>query len=146
VTLLALVGVGLMLPRVLGLAVYASERRLGLMATVRLMVAVAAETVLSTLIAPVQILHQSRAVAAALSGHDGGWKSHQTEQVPLRHLARFHGAETLIGLTLAALIATGQVTLWLAPVALGLTLALPLSWGVQRQVRYLNLFNLPRDA
>jgi len=146
VALLAFVGLALVLPRLLGTVVYVAERRLGILATTRLALAVVAETILSTLVAPVQMLHQSRAVVAALSGHDGGWKAHQTERVPLGDLARFHAAETLIGIALTIAVAAGLATVWLAPVALGLVLAVPLSWCVQRPVRRLRLFDLPREG
>lgn len=40
---------------------------------------------------------------------------------------RFHGRETGLGLGLVALALTGQLSLWLVPVAAGLCLTVPLA-------------------
>lgn len=145
VALLAAVAMGLAVPRILGIATYVTENRVGVLGAFRVMLAALAETLLTTLAAPVQMLHQTRAVLAALSGRDGGWKAHQTEQVPLADLARFHATEMVLGAVLAVLIGAGLLTVWLAPVATGLLLAVPLSWSVQRGTGGFTLFDLQRS-
>jgi membrane glycosyltransferase len=73
------------------------------------------EVALSVLVAPALMVQQVRAVLRTLAGFDGGWAPHLSGQPTLATLLRFHAVETLIGLSLLALAAGGQLTSWHLP-------------------------------
>ncbi|MEM8980069.1 MAG: glucans biosynthesis glucosyltransferase MdoH [Pseudomonadota bacterium] len=84
----------------------------------------ALEIGLSVLFAPVMMVQQSQAVGRALLGLGPGWgaQARSTENSGTwRALLQFHWMETLLGAGLAAGIATGYISFWLAPIALSLT-------------------------
>ena len=90
-----------------------------------------AETLLSTLIAPLIMFSHTRSLAAILAGRDSGWTAQAREETgpSLMRVVRLHAAETVLGLALAlaALASSPQAFLWMAPVIAGLILAIPLS-------------------
>jgi membrane glycosyltransferase len=115
---------------------------------------VVAELVLSSLIAPVMMLMQSAAVLGIITGRDTGWKAQRRDDgsIPFRVVARHHRTHTVCGVVLAiAAYAVSPVLLaWLAPVVLGLVLAIPLSAFTGRPplgqvVRRLGLLSTPEE-
>ena len=90
-----------------------------------------AETLLSTLIAPLIMLSHTRSLVAILAGRDSGWAAQAREETgpSLMRVARLHAAETGLGLALAlaAMASSPRAFLWMAPVIAGLILAIPLS-------------------
>jgi membrane glycosyltransferase len=93
---------------------------------------VVCETLVSALLAPVQMLMQTRIVIDVLLGRDAGWVTQQRREqdAPLEIVARQHLGHTLIGLALSlgTFMLSVQVWLWLLPVWLGLSLAIPIVW------------------
>jgi membrane glycosyltransferase len=75
------------------------------------------------------MVQQTGAVLRGLFGRSNRWTPSRGAEshYGLADLAKFHWAETLIGLGLMTGIAMGFVTLWLLPIALSLLLAIPLS-------------------
>jgi membrane glycosyltransferase len=94
-----------------------------------------AEAALSVLLAPTLMVHQVRAVLRTLAGVNGGWAPHSATRPGLAALVRFHGVETALGLGLLTLAARGDLTPWLWPIGISLSLAIPVSWLVQREMR-----------
>jgi membrane glycosyltransferase len=123
----------LFLPKLLACAVAISDRTLrqGYGGLRRLCASVVAEIVLSTLIAPVMMLTQTKAVIEVLAGRDAGWRPQRRtlDGLSAGEALRFHGWHMAYGVLLcaAALTAAPALLLWMAPVILGLVLAAPLS-------------------
>lgn len=124
----------LFLPKVLGTvaAVMNSRLRRGLGGAGRVLASVAAETVLSALIAPVLMVVQSRFVAEILCGRDSGWSAQNRDDCdpPWPFVLSRHIAHVCAGVALgvAATAVSLATLLWLAPVVLGLILSALLSW------------------
>ncbi len=120
-------------PKLIGMADYLIEhgrtRPLGNFALWAL-----AEATLSVLLAPTLMVHQVRAVLRTLVGINGGWAPHSATRPGLAALARFHAVETALGLCLLTLAAVGDLSPWLLPIGISLSLAIPLSWLVQREM------------
>ena len=89
-----------------------------------------AEIALAAILAPIMMVQHVQAVLRAVAGFDAGWapQNRAGSAYGLNVLLRFHAVETLAGVVLCALVATGTVSPWLAPVAVPLLLAVPLSW------------------
>lgn len=134
-SLVALVFLMLLGPKVLGVVAHICDRGLSPSRAPGFALSIITEIVLSILIAPALMLHQVRAVLRTLAGFDGGWIPHAADRPSLPILLQFHAIESVLGLGLIALAATGLLTLWLVPVALSLVLTVPLSWLVQRECR-----------
>ncbi len=143
-------------PKVMAFAAMtASEEALAGFGGVRSALAgMAAEMVLSTLIAPVMMLNQVRALASILSGRDSGWPAQTREEgvLSLNEAVRRHGVDTLAGLALGgtALCASWAALLWLSPVILGLLSAIPLAILTSRRdlglkARGAGLFLIPEE-
>jgi membrane glycosyltransferase len=120
----------------------------------RIGLSVLVETVLSSLIAPVMMLMQSAEVMGIVTGRDAGWKAQRRDDgsIPLRAVARRHRTHTLCGIALAvAAYAVSPVFLaWMAPVVLGLVLAIPVSavtgWqALGKAARRLGLLVTPEE-
>jgi membrane glycosyltransferase len=83
------------------------------------------------LLAPVAMSVQSIAVVSILAGHDGGWRPQRRDDghIALREIARRYALHTLFGLALgvAAYLVAPSLFLWMSPVVLGLSLAIPLA-------------------
>lgn len=93
----------------------------------RLMASALFETLLSALIAPVQMLIQTRQIGEILSGHNSGWEAQlRLGSTPgWGTVWRRHGWHVALGLaTLAVMVelAPGQL-IWLSPILAGLILA-----------------------
>jgi membrane glycosyltransferase len=138
----ALVGLLLMAPKLLGIIGHIRDQGLALTDAPRFVLSVLAEITLSALLAPLQMVHQVRAVLRTLAGFDGGWMPHVSGASGLRHLVRFHATETLLGAVLLSLWAAGMVSHWLLPVAISLCLSVPLAALVQLPV---SVFHRPKE-
>ncbi len=107
-----------------------SERR-GFGGAIAAFFSIVIEIFLSALIAPVMMLFQSHAVATALLGSDAGWQVQRRDDgsLPFSELLRRYGRLTLVGILLgaAAFAVSLSLFLWMAPVIVGLLLAMPLA-------------------
>jgi membrane glycosyltransferase len=146
----------LVMPKVLGYILLLKDRqtvrRCGGM--LRTGVGVLVEIVLSSLIAPIMMVIQSVDVVGIVTGRDAGWKAQRRDDgsVPFRAIARRHRSHTVFGVLLAAVAyaVSPQLLAWLAPVLLGLVLAIPVSavTGSQRlgkAVRRRGLLTTPEE-
>lgn len=123
----------LILPKLLALIaalVRRGERR-SFGGGLRLIAGVIVEVVLSALIAPAMMVFQSQAVTSVLLGRDSGWQVQRRDdgRLPFAELMRRYGPLTLIGLLLAAAAyaVSFSLFLWMTPVTVGLSLAMPLA-------------------
>ncbi len=87
------------------------------------------EIILSIVYAPILMVQQTVAVIRTGLGISEGWVPQRTGRGHYGWwmLLRFHGLETVAGVSLAMGIGSGLVTLWLLPIAISLSLAVPLS-------------------
>ncbi len=136
----------LLIPKVLGcIAVLANAAdRRGCGGTIRLLLGLLLETLLAGLLAPVVMLTQSIDVVSIVCGQDSGWHPQRREDgaARLRETARLYRRHTLLGLAMgiAAWMVAPSLALWMSPVVLGLTLAIPLVALTSR--RYVTLGRL----
>ncbi|MTI03868.1 glucans biosynthesis glucosyltransferase MdoH [Roseibium sp. RKSG952] len=88
-----------------------------------------AEVVLSILYAPILMVQQMIAVFRTALGIQKGWSPQARDggTYGLRALVLCHTLETISGVALSAGIMAGLVSVWLAPIAISLALAIPLS-------------------
>lgn len=131
--LLALGVVALLLaPRLIGLVDHMI--RVGVPRGNRLRFAATAviEFVVATLVAPVMLVQHVMIIARACTGFDAGWMPHEKGALSIRRAIKLHGLETALGLALLLGIEAGLLSLWLAPVVLGLLLAAPVAVLVGR--------------
>jgi membrane glycosyltransferase len=123
----------LILPKLLALiaALVRGNERRSFGGGLRLTAGVVVEVVLSALIAPAMMVFQSQAVMSVLAGRDSGWQVQRRDDgsLPFDELMRRYGPLTLIGLLLgvAAYAVSFSLFLWMTPVTVGLSLALPLA-------------------
>jgi membrane glycosyltransferase len=127
-----------MLPKIVGLALgvrsRAARTRNG--GAAGLTGGVLVETVFSMLVAPILMLTQSTAVFQILLGRDSGWKAQRRDDgsMLIKDALKFHRWHVVIG-AIAALLCwqvSPQVTGWMAPILLGLTLSVGLTWWTSR--------------
>ena len=89
-----------------------------------------AETLLSGLLAPVMMIFQSSAVAEILFGRDAGWQVQRRDdgEVARNEVIRRYALPSLIGIVMAATAyaVSLPLLLWMAPVIVGLLLAVPI--------------------
>ena len=119
-------------PKILGylaMLLNPAERR-GCGGALRALLSVLIESVLAALMAPIVMYVQSRGVAEVLAGKDSGWESQRRDDgsLPLSGLLKSYGGLSLFGLLMGvlALFASPSLAAWMAPVTLGLVLAVPL--------------------
>ncbi len=131
VRMFALTMVVLLAPKVLGyLAMLLDpvERR-GCGGGIRALVSMLLETVLAALMAPVVMYVQSRGVAEVLAGKDSGWDAQQRDdgRVSWMALVRGYGGLSVFGLFmgLLAYAVSPSLAAWMAPVVIGMVLAVP---------------------
>jgi membrane glycosyltransferase len=112
------------------------------------------ETIVSALIAPVMMLMQSRAVTEILMGRDSGWATQQRDgsRASIATLALQYRLPTIVGilLALAAYSVSLPLLLWMLPVILGLSLAVPVvaftsAGALGRRLRSLGVFLTPEE-
>ncbi len=124
----------LLLPKFLGTALILADRRRrsDFGGSARLAASLVTEIVLSSLIAPVMMLVQTIAVASILMGRDAGWATQNRDDGSLAFENAWycHAGHMIFGLLLVGASAAVSVsaTLWMAPIAVGLVLAPPLTW------------------
>ena len=128
--LLAAVASVLFVPKILA-AMLAARRAASYGGTLRLAFSVVAEMLMSALLAPVRMLFHSQFVAAALLGWSLQWKSpaRADKSTSITQALRRHGLQTVIGLAWMGLVAwkAPDALPWIALVAAGLLLAIPIS-------------------
>lgn len=123
----------LILPKLLALiaALFRGSERRSFGGGLRLMAGVIVEIILSALIAPAMMVFQTSAVFSVLAGRDSGWQVQRRDDgsLPFAELMRRYGPLTLIGLLLAAAAyaVSFSLFLWMTPVTVGLSLAMPLA-------------------
>ncbi|WP_297748551.1 glucans biosynthesis glucosyltransferase MdoH [Hydrogenophaga sp.] len=122
----------LFMPRVLGLlAVFLRREQKNFGGTGTLLGSAAVETVLALLQAPIRMLAHSLFVLVAITGIQLDWKSPPREAAGVRWrdaAARLAPMTLVIGLLAVGVTAiNAQALIWLAPVALPLLLAVPLT-------------------
>ncbi len=131
------------------------EARRGAGGAWRALLSVLIETLIGGLIAPVAMLIQTMAVAGILAGRDSGWNAQRRAdgRVPLREVWRAYWLYTLFGLILAGIAwaVSPSLFLWMTPVLLGLTLAVPLAAltadrAPGRLLWRLGLLRIPEEA
>ncbi len=114
----------------------------------------AVETALSALIAPLIMISHTRSLAEVLAGRDSGWAAQAREVggASLRQAVRLHAGDTVVGLILVVvtLIASPDSLIWMAPVVIGLTCAIPLTLAlasarVARFAREAGLLLVPEE-
>ena len=147
----------LLVPKLLGawVVVLHREDRRGCGGVLGLLISIPLEVVLAGLIAPVVMLTQSLHVISILLGRDSGWNAQRRSdgRIPLRVTARQYRWHTLLGLTLGgfAWAVSTSLALWMLPVVLGLSLAIPLaaataSGAAGRALRRLGLLRIPEET
>ncbi|RYG14154.1 MAG: glucans biosynthesis glucosyltransferase MdoH [Burkholderiales bacterium] len=119
-------------PKILGylaLLTDTAERR-ACGGALRVLVGILIESVLAALMAPIVMYVQSRGVAEVLAGKDSGWEPQRRDDgsLPFSALVKSYGGLTLFGLFIGVLAAMASPALaaWMAPVILGMVLAVPL--------------------
>jgi membrane glycosyltransferase len=97
----------------------------------RVLAGIVIETLLSGLIAPVMMIFQSSAVAEILLGRDAGWQVQRRDdgEVSRHAMIRKYATPTLFGIamSISAYAVSLPLLLWMAPVILGLLLAVPIA-------------------
>ncbi|SFG86349.1 membrane glycosyltransferase [Palleronia marisminoris] len=142
--------VGLLLLPKVGIlaAAIASDRTKGFGGAARTTASVLAETLLSSLIAPIMLMYQSRAVIEVLSGKDGGWPATMRGEGRLS-LSEGRAAAGWISLSgLAALCVVAwlgrDLLFWLLPVTLPM-IAAPLLIAATSRPAPRGLFTAPDE-
>jgi membrane glycosyltransferase len=147
----------LLTPKLLGLVLLCRDRQMvrrygGLL---RVGLSVLFETVVSALLAPVMMVMQSAVVLGTLTGRDVGWRTQRRDDgsIPWRAVVRQHRLHTLCGvvLAIAAYMVSPPFLAWLAPVVVGLLLAIPVSaltgqQALGRAIRRLGLLLTPEET
>jgi membrane glycosyltransferase len=121
----------LLMPKVLGyfaMLLDPVERR-GCGGAIRAFLSMLVETVLAALMAPVVMYVQSRGVAEVLSGRDSGWDAQQRDDggISWISLVRGYGGLGVFGAFMGVLAwaVSPSLAAWMAPVVIGMVLAVP---------------------
>ncbi len=121
----------LLAPKVLGAAALplSGVRYSDFGGTRRFLISFVSEVVLSILYAPILMVQQMIAVFRTTLGLQKGWSPQARDggSYGLRTLVLCHALETVSGVALSVGILAGLVSVWLAPIAISLALAIPLS-------------------
>ncbi|MCU9839059.1 glucans biosynthesis glucosyltransferase MdoH [Ruegeria sp. WL0004] len=121
----------LLLPKLLGIAALplSGARYSDFGGAGRFLLSFLSEVILSILYAPILMVQQMIAVFRTMLGIQKGWSPQARDggTYGLTTLITCHALETVSGLALSAGIALGLVSVWLAPIAFSLALAVPLS-------------------
>ena len=147
----------LFLPKVLGIIAALKDPliRRGCGGPSGLIKSLFAEILISSLLSPVMMMIQSRFVVFVFLGRDSGWGSQNRgdDAAPLEDVAKRHWNHMIEGILLAsaALLVSWQTFLWLSPIALGLMVAIPVSywtslskWGLAARRRH--MFLIPEET
>jgi len=146
----------LLLPKAVGLlrafCVRALRRHVGF---IRLVLGAVMELVLSALYAPIMMIIQCRQLWEILRGRDSGWSAQRRGDgtTPWGEIVRRHWFQTLIGVTLAAVLYwfSPPLFLWMSPTLAGLVLAIPLSRAsgsslAGRVMRFFGMLVIPEEV
>ncbi len=130
--LILIVVFGLLLaPKVFALAaiVWRMRRLEAFGGPVRFFVSAVSEITLSFVLAPILMIQHVVAVVRAVTGFDAGWapQNRQGGKYSVATLTRFHSLETITGILLTLGIGFQVVSLWIAPIAASLLMAIPIS-------------------
>jgi membrane glycosyltransferase len=113
----------------------------------RALAGVGLETLVSSLVAPIVLFAQTRALFEILTGRDCGWATQRrdAETLTLRDTLRVHRGETIFGLVLVGvgLIFAPNAFVWIAVPALALTFAFVVSAWTAENVDDLALLETP---
>lgn len=113
------------------------------------------ETFYSALVAPVQMLFQTRFVIDVFLGHDSGWRTQTRDDrgIPWREVYYRHRWHTLAGILLgvAAYAVYPALLAWMSPAVAGMVLAIPSSYlgarlSVGLKLRHLGLLQIPEET
>ena len=121
-------------PKVFGYiaTVVDADARRGAGGALRAFAGMLIESVLAALMAPIVMYRQSRGVAEVLAGRDSGWEAQRRDDgsVPLSSLVRSYAGLTVFGVFMGALAwaVSPGLALWMAPVVVGMVLAVPTVW------------------
>jgi membrane glycosyltransferase len=138
----------LLAPKFLGYLILLTDGSLrrGCGGAFRALVSVLIETLVTGLIAPIAMLSQSAAVAEILLARDSGWITQRRDNahIPFYEICRAYAGHTVFGLGFAvtAYLISPFLFLWMLPVVLGLTLAIPLAVLTARGILGLALARL----
>jgi membrane glycosyltransferase len=146
----------LLLPKVLGYLAMLLDPvdRRGCGGALRAFVSMLVETVLAALMAPVVMYVQSRGVAEVLSGRDSGWDAQQRDDGGISWLAliRGYGGLGVFGAFMGVLAwaVSPSLAAWMAPVVIGMVLAVPVvaltsSRGPGAFLHRLGLLDIPEE-
>ncbi|MEO6004243.1 MAG: glucans biosynthesis glucosyltransferase MdoH [Opitutus sp.] len=124
---------------------------------IRFILSALVEIVISTLLAPVNMMFNSKFVIFSLLGQGVSWvpqkRGGDDDGTDWREAIITHGGQTLFGLIwgFSALILLPKFFWWLSPVLAGLILSIPLSIalskaGFGRRTRELGLFLIPEES
>ena len=106
--------------------------RRGAGGALRALAGVLIESVLAALMAPIVMYRQWRGVAVVLAGRESGWEAQRRDDgsVPFSSLVRSYAGLSLFGLFMGALAwaVSPGLALWMAPVVVGMVLAIPTVW------------------
>ncbi len=150
ITALALGIVGLLImPKFAILAEAAATRRVGGFGGVmRALGSVVTEVLLTSLIAPLMLMYQTRAVLQVLGGRDGGWPANARGEGQLTLAEAFKAAWWIMLIGLGALVATvwlsPELAPWLLPVTVPMILGPVLIAWSSRRLTY-GLFRVPEE-
>jgi membrane glycosyltransferase len=132
------------------------KRRIAYGGAARLLAGVAIEHALSVLLAPVQMIFNSRFVIEILMGRDVPWNPQRRDVsggVDWEGITKAYALHTVIGLVWAFLAWTiGPAFFWwLSPVTFGLILSMPVAvflsmHGIGKQLRRIGLFAIPAET
>lgn len=146
----------LLAPKLMGYVAMLTSRseRIGCGGAVRAFVSMLLETVLAALMAPVVMYVQSRGVAEVLAGKDSGWDAQQRDDgsISWSALLRGYGGLSVFGVVMgvAAYFVSPSLAAWMAPVVIGMALAVPVvAWTSSRKagdwLRRLGLLCIPEE-
>lgn len=132
-----------------------SEARRGCGGAFRAFFSLLIETLIAGLIAPITMLTQSGHVAAILFGRDAGWQPQRRDDggMAFGQFARLYGRHTCLGFLLGGMawLVSPYLALWMLPVVLGMTLAIPLAaftaaTAPSRTLGRLGLLRIPEEV
>ncbi len=146
----------LLLPKVLGYLAMLLDPvdPRGCGGAIRAFVSMLVETVLAALMAPVVMYVQSRGVAEVLSGRDSGWDAQQRDDGGISWMAliRGYGGLGVFGAFMGVLAwaVSPSLAAWMAPVVIGMVLAVPVvaltsSRGPGAFLHRLGLLDIPEE-
>jgi membrane glycosyltransferase len=144
----------LLIPKLLGAISLRRADRRACGGVLRLLASLVVETVVAGLMAPVVMLTQSLHVTTILFGRDSGWNTQRRDDgsVPFRVTVAQYRWHTVLGLMLGGIAwaVSSSLALWMAPVVLGLALAIPLAALTARRgtglaLRRLGLLRVPEE-